>query len=218
MRQDKGLLLFTVFSAALLVVNGLLLRENYSLKAELTRSQRKSPVQRLAIVPPLLGENLEGQRVSIDYVAGTRTLLLVFSPACQACERNWPLWQTLSAASGVRTVFVTTRPSLDPQFLERQGLTGQKVLVNIDPVSAATYRLYFTPQTILIGPGGKVENSWAGVLEGDAPEQVQRALAQTQSSLLDPPIETQAPVVRARPDRGRQCIAGNESLIQGDKS
>jgi hypothetical protein len=194
MHEKKGLLLFTAFSAALLVVNGLLLHENYSLKMELERSQRKSPVQKLAIVPPLVGENLEGKAVSLDYIAGNRTLLLVFSPACQACERNWPLWRTLAAgASGVRTVFVTTRPSLDQQFLTRQGLTGQKVLVNINPTSAASYRLYFTPQTILIGPGGRVENAWAGVLEGRALEQVRGALAQSQSSLLDLPIEVRFP-------------------------
>jgi hypothetical protein len=55
-----------------------------------------------------------------------------------------------------------------PPFVSQHQLTGLPVFVKLDPRAMVNYRLQLTPQTILVGPSGKVEKVWTGVLNDSA--------------------------------------------------
>ena len=134
-------------------------------------------------VPPLSGVTSIGSPATVEYKPGQpKTLLLVFARSCGACESNWPAWQRVLSQidpKRVRLIGVSLESTdLSSQYLAQVGLTKAEMIVLPNVGSVVSYRFRYTPQTILIGPEGKVEGIWSGVLQPQQIAQIeQRSLA-----------------------------------------
>jgi hypothetical protein len=130
-------------------------------------------------LPDLKGTDLQGHSVSASTTGPQKTILLVFSPNCGYCKKNWPNWQSLLSQldRSVNVAFVNVTSTLDTSFLARQHIQNYRVLERVEPALKQEYRLTSTPQTIVIGPGGVVEKVWIGVLAAADIADIRAALA-----------------------------------------
>jgi hypothetical protein len=181
--QAKGKvapLLMFFFGMALLLVNVMLVRQNKKLKVLAGRPDRALEIKPGTALPQLEGFDGNGVRHSIDYGQDPRkTVLLVLSPRCYACEENMPNW--VAIVNGLdRRSFRLAAVSLQSEgfneYASRHGINRVPVLTKIDPKYRVAYNLALTPQTILIDAGGKVEKVWTGLLRGEDKQDVELAL------------------------------------------
>jgi hypothetical protein len=125
-------------------------------------------------VPTLSGTSVLGGAAEVAYKVGDpKTLLLVFAPSCIQCALNWPAWRKIlqnADPSRVRVIGVTLESEgLASEYLAQVGINKAEMVVLPAIKSFISYRLRFTPQTILIDSGGKVEGIWSGSLN---PQQI----------------------------------------------
>lgn len=152
----------------LLAANIALIRQNSQLKARLALPAPQLQATQGAQMPDLRGFDLAGKPVEVLYGKDPRkVLVLVYSPTCPFCDKNWPNWQAMIASldrSAVRTVAVDVTSTSTEAFLQQHQLAGLPVFQKVDPQAAVNYRFQLTPQTILVDSTGKVEKVWTGVL------------------------------------------------------
>jgi hypothetical protein len=181
--QAKGKvapLLMFFFGMALLLVNVMLVRQNKKLKVLAGRPDRALEIKPGTALPKLEGFDGDGVRHSIDYGQDPRkTVMLVLSPRCYACEENMPNW--VAIVNGLdRRSFRLAAVSLQSEgfneYASRHGINQVPVLTKIDPKYRVAYNLALTPQTILIDADGKVEKVWTGLLRGEDKQDVELAL------------------------------------------
>ena len=139
-----------------------LARQNGQLRAE-AQYYREFRSPRIGLKPPpLRGHNPDGQDVVISYQSGDPTLLLVFSPTCPHCKRNWPVWSRLTqVAKNCRVVYVNVGGDSSASRLEHN-LGAAKLVEGLDPQSVLDYSLFQTPLTIYVSAKGQVEQVWSG--------------------------------------------------------
>jgi hypothetical protein len=172
--------LIFVLGAALVLLNVLLVQQNKKLKVLAKRPDRALEVKPGTALPPLEGFDSNGARHSIGYGQDSRkTVLLVLSPLCHACEENMPNWEAIINGLDRRS-FQLAAVSLQSEgfkeYASRHGINQVPVLTKIDPKYRVTYNLALTPQTILIAADGKVEKVWTGVLREEDKKDVELAL------------------------------------------
>ena len=162
----------------LCVANGLLIRQNHDLKATIARFVKRpeflKPGQQ---VPPFAANTLSGQRQVVNYADRDKTVLLVFSPQCSACERVLPYWEEIKAAC-VRNQYQIFGVSLDDgprthEFVRSNGLSLE-AFVDIEAETKEAYKLFLTPLTIVIDNSGRVERIWPGVFSQETKQEVER--------------------------------------------
>lgn len=173
-RLTQGLFLLLV--VGLCIANGLLIKQNRDLKATIARSQPQF-LKLGQQVPPLAATNLSGQRQVVNYATRTKTVLLVFSPQCPACERAAPYWREIGAASA-RNQYQIFGISLGDgpksnSFLTSNGLKVD-ALVDLDAETREAYKLFVTPLTIVVDNNGKVERIWPGAFSKEAKDDVEK--------------------------------------------
>ena len=180
--------IFLMAACAVLSVLVILLAvQNLRLKKELSEQiagPAKDALQKgetLALLT-LVGE--DGESGPLEFGQGEqRTLLLIFSVHCPACEQTFPIWEELVAelheTPGLRIVGIQTdlagedesHPSgtLPPAF--PFGIFG----VDYE-ASEAMARIPFIPATIVLDTAGVVEEVWFGVPEDDRIDEIHEAL------------------------------------------
>ncbi|HEX4543351.1 MAG TPA: redoxin domain-containing protein [Candidatus Acidoferrum sp.] len=103
--------------------------------------------------------------------AGSKLLIITFSPGCPACQANKERWMKLANTleqKGARVLWV----SRDPIEVTREYCLKHGIPL-IDAVADPPYRTYLqlglarVPNTVLVGPGGTVEKVWAERLDQD---------------------------------------------------
>lgn len=155
-----------LLGALLAISNWRLIRENRRLSDEVQfyESLRHTPAG--AILPELYGKGLDGRDLTISYQdVNRKTLLLVFSPTCPHCKRNWPEWLDISrSAPEKRVVFVNVGGPLPPNFSQVYSFDSATVVAQASPESVLRYSLLEFPLTILISPTGRAEKVWVGEL------------------------------------------------------
>jgi peroxiredoxin len=126
-------------------------------------------------VPPVQAKDLNNNPGSIVYnESGKPTVLYVFSPACQWCQRNLDNMKRLVDLRGSSHQFVGL--SLVSENLQRyieSNKIGYRVLKEPTTETVERLSLVGTPQTIVISPGGKVLKSWIGAYSGEVKGQVE---------------------------------------------
>jgi peroxiredoxin len=164
--------LWLLLVVGLCIANGLLIKQNRDLRAVIAYNQPQflEPGQQ---APPLAAKSLSGQRRVIDYAAYSKTVLLVFSPQCPACERTAPHWRQIRAACArnqyqILAVSLGDGPKSE-EFLKSHGI-DLEVLADVDAETRRAYRLNLTPLTIVMDSGGNVERVWPGVFKESKPE------------------------------------------------
>jgi peroxiredoxin len=174
-----ALLLFFL-GALLLLVNVLLVQQNKKLKILARRPDRSLEIKAGTALPPLEGFDSDGNRQSVDYGHDPRkTVLLVLSPRCPACEENMPNWEAIINGldrRSFRLAGVSLQSEGFKEFASRRGINQVPTLTKIDPRYRVAYNLALTPQTILIDAEGKVEKVWTGFLRGENKQDVELAL------------------------------------------
>lgn len=101
--------------------------------------------------------------------AGSKILIITFSPGCPACQANQERWMKLASTlvqQGIRVLWV----SRDPSDITRDYCLKHGIAL-ADTLSDPPYRTYLqlglarVPNTVLVGAGGTVEKVWAGRLD-----------------------------------------------------
>lgn len=162
----------------LLAMNVALLRQNRQLKAQISLPPPALELPAGTSVPDLKGYDLSGRPVELAYGKDVRkVLVLVYSPTCSFCTKNWPMWQDLLSGlnrGAVRPVAVDVTNSSTPAFLIEHRLNDLPVMTQVDPTARIRYRFQLTPQTILVDDTGKVEKVWSGVLDNAAVQELRQ--------------------------------------------
>jgi hypothetical protein len=178
--SNKVMVLLTILGATLLIVNGLLVRQNKQLKVLASRPDRVLEIRPGTALPPLEGIDSNGNRQRIDYGEDSRkTVLLVFSPRCGACEKNMPNWKAIINGldrDSFRLAAVSLQTEGFKEYVIRHGISEAPALGIIDPKYRVMYNLALTPQIILIDSEGKAERVWTGLLQEEDKESVEQSL------------------------------------------
>ena len=126
-------------------------------------------------VPAFTAKSLSGDPVEVRYDGDSRnTVLYVFSPRCDWCDRNEPNLQEILQRSGSTHRFVAislSEDGLHDYVLERSYQIP--VVTALDEDTKARYKLGGTPQTLVISPEGRVLENWIGVYDGEVAERVE---------------------------------------------
>jgi len=151
------------------------------------------------VVPPLIGYDLAGKKVTYTYGEDSRdTILLIMSPACHACDENWPKWKQLIQSldtQSTRLVIANIASSpVTPDYIARHQIDGIPLMAEVSAESMQAYRLAYTPQTILVGHDGRVRKVHTGALNDE-------------NFALDTGCSSFAPV---------RCFAESASLLVSD--
>jgi len=164
----------------LLFVNVLLVQQNNKLRGMADRPDRALEVRPGTALPALEGLDRNGDRQSIEYGRDSRkTVLLVLSPRCQACEENRPNLEAIINGldrQSFRLAAVSLQSEGFEEYARQSGFDQIPILTKIDPKYRVAYNLALTPQIILIDAGGKVEKVWTGLLQGEAKQDVELGL------------------------------------------
>jgi peroxiredoxin len=161
-------------------VNVLLVQQNKKLKVLARKPDRALEIKPGTAVPPLEGLDSNGNRHRInDRPDSRKTVLLVLSPRCHACEENMPNLEAIINRLD-RQSFQVAAVSLQPgdfnEYPNRRGINQIPILTRIDPKYRVAYNLALTPQVILIDADGKVEKVWTGLLQEEDKREVELAL------------------------------------------
>lgn len=161
-----------LLGALLAASNWRLSRENRQLSdtARYYASLRHTPEG--ADLPGLHGKDLDGRDLTIPFPeSGNReTLLLVFSPICPHCKRNWPAWlDMVHSAKDKRVVFVNVGGPLPPNFSQLYSFESATVMAETSPETVLKYSLFEFPMTIRMSATGKSEKVQVGELAQSVP-------------------------------------------------
>jgi peroxiredoxin len=164
------------------VLNTVLIIQNRTLKAS-TRpagGSRSISLNPGKVLPPLMGMDVDGKQLAFNYKSDQRkTVLLVFSPHCPYCRANMPNWKTITQtldAKSFRVVGVSILSEGVKEYVDKYEFTNLPIIADPDPQNRVAYEMNLTPQTILIGPDGKVENVWTGLIQGKEREEIEQSL------------------------------------------
>jgi thiol-disulfide isomerase/thioredoxin len=172
-RRDPFMLFLVVACIALAVLVIFLARQNRQLKASLASlAASQVPADALKAgdrVEPfaLLGE--AGRKDRLEFSPdGSKTLLLVFSTHCPACERALPIWNDFVAAgppAHLRVVGIETdRPGAAPELGGIVPASLRFPVFSVEqPPPPVMARVPYVPATVLLDGHGRVVKVWFGI-------------------------------------------------------
>ena len=160
-------LLLGALMLALVLSNVALLRQNQALKQTLSVRSEPAYLAPGKTLDSLRGLDLQGQDLWVEAAeASDKTVLLVFRPSCPWCQENMGNWTALldqTDPERFRFVAVSTRDEGVAEYLDQNPrLAELPVIATPDPDDRLRYRLFDTPQTIVLDRQGRVEKIWVG--------------------------------------------------------
>jgi len=179
LRWDPFSTFLVIACLALAVLVLLLARENRALKASLASGGHTSiandpnALKAGDTMAPFDMIDASGAKTRLEFGRGEdRTLLLVFSVSCPACEKNLPIWNALLVQApppSVRVVAIQT---------DKWSPTGEKSAA-LDPTfpypvygigraqPAPLAKVPYIPATVVLDRTGVVIKAWFGILTAD---------------------------------------------------
>src|SRR6266853_3336448 len=101
--------------------------------------------------------------------AGSKLLIITFSPECPACQANQDGWMRLASAlerKSVRVLWVSRDPiEITRDYCVKHGIPLSDVLADPPYRTFAQLGLTRVPNTLLVGANGTVEKVWVGRLD-----------------------------------------------------
>lgn len=101
--------------------------------------------------------------------AGSKLLVITFSPGCPACQANQDGWMKLASTleqKGVRVLWVSRdRMEITRDYCLKHGIPLSDVLADPPYRTFVQLGLARVPNTVLVGAEGRVEKVWAGRLD-----------------------------------------------------
>ncbi len=118
----------------------------------------------------LSGVALDGRLEPVSLPpAGSKLLIITFSPGCPACQANQEGWMRLASTleqKGVRVLWVSRDPiEITKDYCTKHGIRLSDTLADPPYRTYAQLGLARVPNTLLVGPGGTVEKVWVGRLD-----------------------------------------------------
>lgn len=156
-----------LITLGLLIVNGLLIYQNFSLKSQLN-GKKPIEIKEADVLGEFEAENLDGGIERITYnQTGAKRVLLYFHPKCGWCKKQMPYWKELvSNADSQRfeITAITNDSNVDELkgFINDYSINPWKVLI-ISEADVEKAHLNGTPITVVLDKHGKVEKVWIGM-------------------------------------------------------
>src|SRR6266851_6387736 len=101
--------------------------------------------------------------------AGSKLIIITFSPGCPACQANQDGWMRLASAieqKGVRVLWVSRDPvEITRDYCAKHGIPLSDTLADPPYRTFAQLGLARVPNTVWVGAEGRVEKVWAGRLD-----------------------------------------------------
>jgi peroxiredoxin len=101
--------------------------------------------------------------------AGSKLLIITFSPGCPACQANQDGWMRLASTleqNGVRVLRVSRDPiGITRDYCTKHGIPLSDTLADPPYRTFAQLGLARVPNTLLVGANGTVEKVWVGRLD-----------------------------------------------------
>src|SRR6266705_5871686 len=101
--------------------------------------------------------------------AGSKLLIITFSPGCPACQANQDGWMRLATTleqKGVRVLWVSRDPiEITRDYCLKHGIRLSDTLADPPYRTFGELGLARVPNTVLVGAEGRVEKVWAGRLD-----------------------------------------------------
>ncbi len=101
--------------------------------------------------------------------AGSKLLIITFSPGCPACQANQDRWMKLASTleqKGLRVLWVSRDPiEITRDYCAKHGIRLSDALADPPYRTFAQLGLARVPNTMLVRPDGTVEKVWAGRLD-----------------------------------------------------
>jgi peroxiredoxin len=101
--------------------------------------------------------------------AGSKLLIITFSPGCPACRANQDGWMRLASTleeKSVRVLWVSRDPiEITRDYCLKHGIRLSDTLADPPYRTFAQLGLARVPNTVLVGAEGRVEQVWAGRLD-----------------------------------------------------
>jgi len=184
-----SIVLFTILtsSLALNVVLGWKVQGPAATVASKELRQRPG-IQEKAVLPESIAAlDAAGQPTTLRLRDERPTLLYVFAPGCDWCNKNNPNIRALAAArsSEYRFVGLATRKEGLQEYLGAASLDFPVFVVGKESL-IAELSLQVTPQTVLLTPQGVVQKSWLGAFRAADRRDIESFFRLT----LPPPVET----------------------------
>lgn len=169
--------LLVALLAASLMGNAYLLGERGARQTTIDRVSDPLPAQRAAVgdvLPPISGLLVDGTSVQVDYAGVKPTVLYYFTASCIWCARNAESVRALAATIGpnYRFVAVTTAGASVTESVAK-GVPPQAVVGGVSGPQLRAAGLTVTPMTLVVEPGGKIRNAWAGAFTGNTHREIE---------------------------------------------
>ncbi len=98
--------------------------------------------------------------------AGSKLLIITFSPGCQANQEGWTKLANALEQKGIRVLWVSRDPiEITRDYCTKHGIPLRDTLADPPYRTYAQLGLARVPNTLVVGPGGTVEKVWAGRLD-----------------------------------------------------
>lgn len=187
-RFDPFVAFLVVACLGLAVLTFLLARQNRTLKARLAEESRLATRQADALKPgdlvkPFAVVDGSGHKSTIGFGEGeAKTILLVFSSTCPACQETIPRWKAIlgSGSTGaVRILGVQTDhpdPSKSAAALVLPALPFP-VYSEESPGTELMKKVPYIPATVVVDAKGVVAQAWFGVPTSEQEEELRQVLA-----------------------------------------
>lgn len=162
-----------VLVGILAISNGLMIRQNFTMRESLRRSE-PSALQTGERVPSFTAKAINGDPLSVAYSGqGPKKIFFYFTPTCRFCVKQFAYWRDiLTQADASRLeVIGLVRETEDVEkleaFLDEMGCSFEspvplKVVLVPDDV-LRSYKLSPTPLTLIVSNSGTVEKAWIGL-------------------------------------------------------
>ena len=122
------------------------------------------------MVPGFKTVDLQGRPSGIVYDLSKKYLVYIFSPACEVCKHELPMWNSIAAEARAKERSVLA-VSIEPLDLTKAELKNQNlefdVLIMPSMAVQRAYRVVSIPQVMLINARGTVEWVHYGALRQD---------------------------------------------------
>ena len=181
-RWDLVSIVLAVACIVLIVFVFLLARQNRACKAQISALAMdgvRNDLSALAagdVIEPFDAVAVSGETTRIAFGTGEpRTLLLVFSSDCPACERTTPAWNRVLGRgdpSSLRILGIRA----DTPLPEVSEVTEETKDFLVYTMSAPLESIPYVPATVLLDAHGTVMNVWYGALDATQEAELHAAL------------------------------------------
>lgn len=183
--------LFTIFlviaCVALSVEVMLLVRKNRNLEESLSRAPATTQIATVEpgdVFEPLVLMDESGEEMTVEFGDGqAKSLMLVFTMACSACETTFPVWSEIVPVEDtprlrVIAIRLDGEGALDEASVDLLPFPVHSADV---PDTSSLRKISAVPATILLDAYGVVEKVWSGALSREDAD----ALRETIDALIE---------------------------------